>query len=160
MKNVLVLLCLIISCHSFSQEINYDIYILLEKNSDFEVIESKNDTLLFQMFILKNQINSVDKNYIIKKDGKLSTNIKIQSGNTNSSIFLIYENMKKQNNPLLKELKELNNVISYPSDFDHADLDNIYDLLKNSNQIFVIEFSDNFGYSVVKKVRLKQFEPL
>lgn len=156
MKLLIFLIPIFITTNLNSQDLSYNIYILLETNSDLEKIEIKNDTLTYEIFKLKNQLNPISKNYIITKDRKLSTEIVIKTEQTNRYISLVYENRNYTNNPFVKKVIEIDNLISYPSDFVGVKLDNIYQILKNSNQIYLVQFIDELGFATIKTVKLKE----
>lgn len=156
MKFLIFIISVFFSHNLYSQDSSYNIYILLETSSDLKKIEVKNDTLIYEIFKLKNQLNPISKNYIITKDGKLSTEIKIKAEQTSRYISLIYENRNYINNPFVKKMIEIDNLISYPSDFKNINLENIYQILKNSNQIYLIQYIDELGFATIKIVTLKQ----
>jgi hypothetical protein len=93
-------------------------------------------------------------------NGKLSTEVIINGKNSNNFISLIYENLNGQNNPFIDNRNGIKNSISYPQDFKNADLKDIQTILKNANQIFLVEYSDGFGNLFIKKVKLRLLESL
>lgn len=155
MKNTFFLL-IIISYYSFSQTKNYDIYILLDDTIESNIIHNQNDTLLLQVFVIKEQISHKYRTYFIDNKGDLKTDIQIK-GNTHSNAFnLIYKNINDSNNPVIIKSKNVRNLLKYPADFKNQNINDMYKLLNEADRLFIIETDKNFGYYLAKKVEIGQ----
>ncbi len=93
--------------------------------------------------------------YVINKKGNLSSHIKIKGSNRIINFLIVYQNKNNMNKPFIVKKLDVKNILKYPSDFRGANLKNIYNLLKNSKQLFLIESDNTLSYYLVKKVELK-----
>ena len=139
-----------------AQTIDYDIHLLIEDNSDVKLTEIENDTMVFQIFRFKEQLQLNDIEYLINKNGKLTVHIKTKGSNRLTTISLNHVNTNNKNKPFIIKKTDVNNILKYPSDFRGAKLENIYNLLKNAKQLFLIESDNTLGYYLVKKVKMEQ----
>lgn len=154
MKRTIILLVLIISNFSFSQAKQYDIYILLDDTIESNITPNQNDTLLLQVFVIKEQISHKYRTYSIDNKGDLKTDIQIKGSMHSNAFNLIYKNINDSNNPIVKKSKDVKNILEYPIDFKNQNINDMYKLLNEANQLFIIETDKIFGYYLAKKVEL------
>lgn len=145
---------MITSFFTYSQKINYDIFILFENDTYQKIYGTHNDTLVYQVFDLKVQLNSSSTEYMINDNNLLESKIILKGSKGTNNIRLSYKNANNSNLPFILNKDIPMNLIKYPSGFLGCKLENINKILNKSSNIYIIESDSNYGYYLVKKVEL------
>jgi hypothetical protein len=136
----------------FSQTDKTTIYIILEKNIDFEIVKStKNDSIIERYFFNVDKNSNPNIKLEIDKDGSLNKKITLVS--SKNKLIFDYFNFNKKNEPKLISSEEVKNVISLTEIKYKIDFNNLSEVLKEVKSIYLISEVPNFeGYYLSKKV--------
>lgn len=159
MKNIIILL-ISFNCFlmCYSQKKPNEIYLFFNKKP---AIEIKNDTLLFQKFILDFNLASNAKEIFLKidKNGNLIKNIKIKSSR-DRNINLTYINENDNNVPMLIHKNQIKNSLMYEEIVANINPENFYEIVSNYD-VYIIECELNDKeYYMAKKVFLEKLAGL
>ncbi len=158
MKKIIILnLLLIFSINLFSQSSEFDICILIQEKA--KIFKSSNDSIVYQKFYLKEQVQYIKQDLQFNENGILETNIIVPSINKDFYLRFIYKNEKDKNLPIIIKKEEAKNILVYPKDFKNIKIEKFRKLLSKAKDIYIIESDSIFGFYILKKVILEKKLP-
>ncbi|WP_445457313.1 hypothetical protein [Flavobacterium sp. HNIBRBA15423] len=142
----------------YSQKGVKEIYLFIDKNP---VVEVKNDTLLFQKFVIDFNENSKNKeiNLSIDKERTLIKSFKIKPSN-NRNLNLVYRNEKNHNIPIIVQKKDIKNVLFYNEIIESMNSENFSEIVSKFDLYLIEKDKDDKEYFIAKKVVLEKLSGL
>lgn len=154
-KRLITLLVLLNGALCLSQE---NIYLIIEYTPKIKIFKVETDTLNYNLYKIPLYVDKKKITYSTKND-RLYKMINLPSG-TSYILNLTYQNTNGDNNPILVRKDTINNTVRYDEMLKAESFQNLLEVIKKFNNIYVIEEESFFdGYYMAKKVSEPNFSP-
>ncbi len=157
MKKIVVFLICIYSSLSYSQI--RDLYILIDNEAVFDTIRAKNDSINLKIYRLNFNSNSLEYEFYINEDQKLSKRI-FSKSRKSKIIELVYKSVRGNNPQIMINEDQVVNLLTYKEMLYAKNFDNLISVIKSFDRIFISNMDNKSNdLMIVEKVTLVPPKP-
>lgn len=142
-------------CYTFSYSQGNNLFVVMDNRTLVDTIISQNDSIRIDLYRFKLDSNEIKYEYFTDEEGTLIKKICSSSEKMKIIEFVYKLDNNNSNHPFLINESEMNNVITYNDMLKAKDFNNLFNIIKSFQNIYLANKDVKCnGLLVVKRVEL------